>query len=438
MDAMKACLQEACPQPTDVRDLLMLCNTLVATSTRPDEPVDTDQRVSPGTTATVDIHTASHATNASEQGEGNEAFRSPAAPRTGVSSGTRTQSMRKHESMRANSTEPACMRTESRDCPSPRTSAVQDAESCMSLCAAAVQELHWLMPDNQNDSSFSAGVQNHIIMNNSAHVHADNACIMFSTGDSNRSTEAYMHEHASVRLWSKCISRYSPDSNATCKLDSFGQAGPEIPNSTGLERLNACTATGAFYEAGGNALTMHTEQQRMHAVHDCTSSLVTTVATNDMPVMRGSCASGAQSAAHACQQSSTDCSSSVEAPCTAGARMHEGGNAWNRCMICCKANRIRFLGEGVGGLTEVYDALRSFQDVHTSDALMHFEVLGPFVELTEVRVDTNYLVYICPGNFIPAWMTFEAELYLRMLRMLKCLVLVQYLCCRFERIVSCA
>lgn len=43
-----------------------------------------------------------------------------------------------------------------------------------------------------------------------------------------------------------------------------------------------------------------------------------------------------------------------------------------------------FLGQSADVTQEVHEALGSVLEVHTSDALMHFEFIGPFWELTEV------------------------------------------------------
>jgi hypothetical protein len=50
----------------------------------------------------------------------------------------------------------------------------------------------------------------------------------------------------------------------------------------------------------------------------------------------------------------------------------------------CQAVDTGLLGESGEALKAVYEALQQVEDVHSSDELMHFELCGPFWELSEV------------------------------------------------------
>ena len=55
------------------------------------------------------------------------------------------------------------------------------------------------------------------------------------------------------------------------------------------------------------------------------------------------------------------------------------------CMVCGTGQRRMLVGERGEVARVAHEKLRRVAEVHTSDALMHFEGLGPFPELTEVR-----------------------------------------------------
>lgn len=62
-----------------------------------------------------------------------------------------------------------------------------------------------------------------------------------------------------------------------------------------------------------------------------------------------------------------------------------GYHACIPCMLRSRGRTQRLLGESGEVAMGVQGALQRVRDVHTSDELMHFELLGPFWELTEVR-----------------------------------------------------
>ena len=55
------------------------------------------------------------------------------------------------------------------------------------------------------------------------------------------------------------------------------------------------------------------------------------------------------------------------------------------CMLSSRCRRQKLLGESGEVATLVQGVMQAVRDVHATDELMHFEWLGPFWELNEVR-----------------------------------------------------
>lgn len=402
---MPAHVQEACPQQTHVTSVLAHCITLVDT-VHPDTPVDTEaQHVSQEPAvhggSQNEQHAPMHAGYASHALSLRETvvrgFQCTAA---GERDNRELEQSTKW--LQQNSAGQSCMPTDFNEEEGCEAFGAFASDSCMSACAAALHELHSMIPEGQRESSCFNNT-NSDGLEDSLHMHGAHASIHDSAGALNPCTVDMRAQASSVRIWSECLSKFNPDWLDACEPESASHSDPTTRTSTFLENGRESTVAEPSGATDGGNFPAQTQQKCMHAMHECTSSDICAGAS----VNHGSCASQSY-VAHACQQC-TGCETQqpkpteVQQPHVTHSTMRERIHACPTCMACIDQERGALLGECGETVKELHDALTSFQDIHSSDALMHFEFAGPFLELTEVRIITMTVGFSAGDNRINLW-----------------------------------
>ena len=196
-----------------------------------------------------------------------------------------------------------------------------------------------------------------------------------------------MHEQSSVPLWSRTFSQFNPDEDIEEDRSTAQKASAVHEHNLGNSQ-NSSGSMNGIHPVGPEHPTDSAERHSsMHAMHDNATSAVST----DAQSIHDGSAGTAGSRTHACQAcilcgSQAPASGGVAQVYAARTPMHRVYNTWMPCMMCGEGRRALLLGESGEVAKAAYDALASVLDVHTSDALMHFEFIGPFEELTEVCV----------------------------------------------------
>lgn len=193
-----------------------------------------------------------------------------------------------------------------------------------------------------------------------------------------------MHESSFVPLWSRMFS-------------GIDEVDPDAP-----ERASEQCNRGNRPSDPAKSKDQHTllmgrmpcasDMTRMSRSHDDAESLIT--ATSAL-YAHGDCDRSATSETsvtpqqHAyacilCGSHASECTELYPRRHACG-NMHEMPRSWGPCKLCGVRTRALLLGESGDMAKSVFDALQSVLDVHVSDGLMHFECVGPFCQLSEVR-----------------------------------------------------
>ena len=189
-----------------------------------------------------------------------------------------------------------------------------------------------------------------------------------------------MYEQSSLPLWSRAFSRFSVEGDSTCNPGpvTICETSDLEHSSVSMRATEASQTDDSADGAGGHSLAMH-------EVHDCTDSTDMTGATSKHDGYASTTAS-TMHARHVCNLCGAQMTRSrgFDTACAMPNRIYGMLNTWAPCMACGEGRRALLLGESGEVAKAAYDALGSVLDVHTSDALMHFEFVAPSVELTEV------------------------------------------------------